>query len=234
MPGTALLGNPEYEVPWTFVREKWSEYWEEKKSVLLEKSPSNVHRAFEIQKHFQPASFLALIRDPYAFCEGCTHRKAHYSHWDSAHLWVRCAESQRHNVVELDHVMLVRYEDLTEEIDDVLRQIVEFLPRLQTFRPKEAGSTFTVMGEESRIHNVNPAKVQRLTPGGIQKINEVLSEQADLLEFFDYRMRTPSEHSRIQAWRTRAATASVRGLRWMRRKGILSSAVADRVETVLT
>jgi hypothetical protein len=130
--------------------------------------------------------------------------------------------------------MLVRYEDLTEGTENILRQIVEFLPQLQTFQLKEAvWSTFTVMGKENRIHNVNPAKIQRMTPGEVQKINQVLSEQVDLLEFFDYRMRTPSQHSRIQAWRTRAATAAVRSLRWMRRNGILSSTVADRVETLL-
>ncbi|MCS3672816.1 hypothetical protein GGP66_000220 [Salinibacter ruber] len=233
MPGTTLLEHPEYEVPWSFVKEKWHEKWDQSHPILLEKSPSNIHRAFEIQDRFRSASFVALIRDPYAFCEGCRRRKPHYDHSDAAEFWVRCAKSQRHNVQGLDRVCLVRYEDLTGRTEGVLREIEAFMPELRPLRP-DPGPTFTVMGQQSDIRNVNPTKVARLSPHALRTINEALREHEELLSFFGYELRNPSEQSYLRAWRARAATTTIRGVRWMKRSGLVGESTAGAIENLLS
>ncbi len=62
--------NPEQKFPWNKIKHNWEEIWDMNKPVALEKSPPNILRAFEIEKVFCPASFIAMIRNPYAVCEG--------------------------------------------------------------------------------------------------------------------------------------------------------------------
>jgi len=233
MPGSTLLQNPDYEVPWAFVKERWEQKWDLSQPILLEKSPSNIHRAPEMQAHFEPASFIALMRDPYAFCEGWTRRKGSSEYQTAAQLWIRCAQSQRRNLEELKHALLVRYEDLTEQTETTLQNIVAFLPELRELQPSSE-CTFTVMGPQETTRNVNPVKIQRLTPGDIRQINSVLSDHRDLMAFFDYRLRKASDQSFLRAWNVRITSTAVRGLRWMERRGLLSKRARSRIEEVIS
>ena len=55
---------------WEFIKKEWLKHWDISKPILLEKSPPNLIRAFDIQSCFQPCYFICMIRNPYAFCEG--------------------------------------------------------------------------------------------------------------------------------------------------------------------
>jgi len=229
MPGTKLVKYPEMEVPWKFVKKKWKRKWNLEKTILLEKSTSSIHRADKIKEHFNPISFVALIRDPYAFCEGVVRRGVEHSWAEAARLWVKCAKSQRWNVIELSNVIQVRYEDFTDRTEDTIRAVVEFVPELKEIKPPD-DSTATVLGPKSEIENINEEKTRRLTPKNISSINYVLSKHRNTVSFFDYKLRDPSEHSSIRAWGARFSTFAVRGLRWMARNQMFSSILAEKIE----
>ena len=89
--------NPQRTFPWNVIKSKWEEVWDCSKPILLEKSPPNIIRAFEIEKVFSPAYFIAMIRNPYAFCEGFSRRNS-TSMEDAAKFWVKCAEYQIKNI----------------------------------------------------------------------------------------------------------------------------------------
>jgi len=232
--GTPLVEDPELEAPWGKIKKQWMEKWDVSKPILLEKSPAHIHRAAEIEEHFSPAYFLALMRDPYAFCEGCTRRKSNYSHRDSAQLWVRCAKSQRKNIETLERVLAVRYEDFTEDPGSEVQKILGFMPSLKSIRTDGEKNTFTVMGRRKEISNINEAKVKMLNRQNVESINEVLSMHRDLTAFFGYDLRDPSAHSRFRAWRNSVLAQLIRFVRWLLRKGGFPERVAVKAENVLS
>jgi hypothetical protein len=231
--GTALLEDPNLKVPWDDVKKQWAEKWDFSKPILLEKSPAHIHRAAAIKKHFSPAYFIVLMRDPYAFCEGCTRRKAHYSHQDSARLWVKCAKSQRRNLQEREHVLSVRYEDFTEHPERALQRIIDFIPQVESLHADDV-ETFTVMGRRRRINNVNESKIKMLRRSEVREVNTVLKSHRDLMHYFDYSVRKASSHSRLQALRVRVLAKTIRAARFLARKGVIPLKVALRAEDVLS
>jgi len=83
--------NTEKRIPWPEIRATWEKSWDLTKPILVEKSPPNIARAFEIEAVFKPAYFVAMIRDPYALCESINRRLGHDVE-AAARKWVMHAE----------------------------------------------------------------------------------------------------------------------------------------------
>ena len=230
MPGSVLLKNPELEVPWKFVKRQWEQkYWDLTQQILLEKSPSNIHRAFEIQNHFYPSSFIALIRNPYAFCEGYERRKRRRTYQEGARLWVRCAQSQRQNVERLKRVVQIRYEDLTDDTKTTLRRIEAFMPELREIQTSDV-PTQTLLGRQSNIRNINDIKIKKLTQYDIRKTNGILERYEELVSFFGYKIRDPKENSRIKSLIYNTKPKIIRMLRYLNRIKVLPNKLKNRIE----
>jgi hypothetical protein len=230
-PTFDLVEDPTLSFPWVEARDAWLNQWDSEKTILLEKSPAYIHRAHEIPDHFDPSRFIVLIRDPYAFCEGNVRRRKRegrdYGYDRSAELWVRCAKSQIENLETLKDAVLVRYEDLTDNLEETLYKIGREIPELNELSA-EGMKTFTVRGRTTEIQNINLSKLHMLRPKHIQRINSVLEEELDVLNYFDYSIVPKSHHSSLRAVRSRASVKLTRIVKWMSRHGLVPQDLANK------
>ena len=66
--------DSECSLPWKTIKDVWEQYWDHTKPFFIEKSPPNLIRTQAILKHFDPAYFIIMVRNPYAHCEGLMRR----------------------------------------------------------------------------------------------------------------------------------------------------------------
>lgn len=85
------------KMPWDFIKKEWHKKWDLNKSILVEKSPPNILRGIEIEKVFKPLYCIAIIRNPYAFCESIVRRRKSEIK-DGAEFWIKCAKHQIYNI----------------------------------------------------------------------------------------------------------------------------------------
>jgi hypothetical protein len=184
--------DPEYRIPWETIKSKWEAEWDLSKPILVEKSPPNLIRAFEIEKAFSPSYFIIIIRDPYAFCQGYIQRQK-VSIEEPAKLWVNWAQYQVRNIEGLERTLFFTYESFTEDPIGTSNKILRFFPQLEYLNPDASFLARSILGYESRkISNLNHLKIGQLSVRDIMKINSVLENHPDLLQFFGYQMLHPA------------------------------------------
>lgn len=182
--------NPDKHFPWVEIKKQWEKVWDTNMPILLEKSPPNILRAFEIEQIFSPSYFIAMIRDPYAVCEGLRHRNGDEIE-NAARFWVLCAEHQRKNIEGLKRIIHITYEDLTDRPLQVGNQIVHFLPELQDLDIAKCFKIHSIWRRRG-IHNFNRQKIDRLSTKDIHRINAVLKDHDDLMHFYGYKFIYPT------------------------------------------
>ncbi|MCG3119063.1 MAG: hypothetical protein ALAOOOJD_01391 [bacterium] len=176
--------NPGKRLPWLQIKATWEKHWDLHKPILLEKSPPNIARAFEIEKVFQPAAFVAMIRNPYAFCESHRRRLDHDVQI-SAGKWIAHAAYQIKNITGLKKLTHFTYERFTEQTPQIKKQILNFMPALQDI---DITQSFAAHASDETIQNFNHEKIGRLRRTDIDRINAVLQEHEDVLKFFGYEL----------------------------------------------
>jgi len=191
--------NPNNKYSWSEVENVWNDSWDKSKPILLEKSPPNLLRAFEIEQHFSPSYFIVMMRDPYANCEGICrrHKDQKLSYTEAAESWVMRAQYQIKNIQGLENVISLTYEDMAEDAANVRNKILNFMPELQDLdfdSPVKAKSI--VGGEKNKIVNYNSIKTNSLSTKDLNEINSVLENYPDVMEFFGYNYLYPNmQHS---------------------------------------
>jgi hypothetical protein len=136
----------------------WSYYYQRRPGILLEKSPPNIMRSRWLQHCVQPSRFLAIIRHPYAVCEGIRRRDGHPID-EAAFHWVRANECLLEDARQLRDCLLLRYEELCQQPEDHLEKIESFLG-LPTPIDRQ------VLAAPQAIHNIDA------TPQRIGNLNE--------------------------------------------------------------
>jgi hypothetical protein len=149
--------------------------------VLLDDSPTNAARSRWLQRHFEPASFIFLVRNGFAVAEGIRRRVSHPIDVAAAQ-WLRSNEFMLEDLPHLDRVHSVRYEDLSERPDEVLEGTLRFLD----LDP----SGFTVSDRVWKVHhrsgpiaNMNAESLARLSQEDRSEIEQVAGP---LLREFGY------------------------------------------------
>jgi len=194
--------NPQRTFPWNAIKSKWEEVWDCSKPILLEKSPPNIIRAFEIEKVFSPAYFIAMIRNPYAFCEGFSRRNS-TSMEDAAKFWVKCAEYQIKNIQGLNKIIYFTYEMLTEKPSKTSEQILHFVPQLERLNTNASFRVRSILGKKpEKITNFNEIKINQLSAKSILKINSVLKDHPHLMSFFGYEYIYPTNNHIIRYYKS--------------------------------
>ncbi len=201
--------DPTRKFPWEEIKAKWEQVWDLSKPILLEKSPPDIVRAFDIEKAFQPAYFVALIRDPYAFCEG--RRRRHKTDIRlSAEFWAKCASYQMANIKGLKNIIHFRYEDFAEDPERVKAQILQFLPELRDLDVTKYFKARTVRGKGAhKIHNYNQEKIDQLSAGDIRDISAVLQEHDELMRFFGYQCLEPAAGHNLRRLKAMVSTSAL-------------------------
>jgi hypothetical protein len=199
--------NPDLPVAWDKVKEIWLAAWDLNKPILLEKSPSHLVRAGQLEYHFPASFFLIMMRNPYAFCEGVKRRWGNkLTYYNIAKFWLICAKYQIDNIENLRHRFWFTYEDLASEPERVCRQIIGFVPELVELSP--AGK-FAVFEKSMPVENLNAQQISSLSHDDIFEINQVLKRYPEYLAYFNYRfIASPVEQSRLVIAKKMAA--------WMR------------------
>jgi Sulfotransferase family len=125
----------------------WAPHYQRRPGILLEKSPPNTLRSRWLQHHFRPSRFVAIIRHPYAVCEGIRRREG-FSIADAALHWTRAHEQMLDDMTRLQHCLCFTYEDLCARPADHLLQLQRFLGLEVPFHPN-------VLATPRRIHNID-------------------------------------------------------------------------------
>lgn len=170
------------------LKREWGMRLDLSRPVLLEKSPPNAARTRWLQKHFENAHFVAIVRNGYAVAEGILRKgdPMHRHGWPieaCAHQWVRSNEVLLEDAPRLRHLLWVRYEDLTERPSEELARIIRFLglnPDELAYDPDE---TISVHERNEPLRNLNDQSIANLSTQDVATINRVAER---MLAHFDY------------------------------------------------
>lgn len=216
-----------YEMPWTQIRAEWEKVWDTNKAFLLEKSPPNLLRAPAIEQHFDPSYFVAMIRNPYAFCEGVSRRQDNpMDVVGAAEFWIQCARAQARNRDELERILFFTYEEFAEDPVATRDRILDFIPNLKTLDIEEP-SDHSFMGHEPIIRNLNSIQIRRLTRSHIRAINQVLRRRPDLMEAFGYQFIEPDLSQTLRSLKARASSFALRAARY---RNLAPRPIVERIE----
>lgn len=176
------------------IKKHWSHFLStDPNKVLLEKSIVNTTRLPFLNAFFQPAYFIYLVRNGYAVAEGIQ-RKANPGKYENPvfknkYTIEQCAKQwqRTHEVVEQYkskclHFYQVYYEDLTENPQEVLKSVTDFLELAPLPKPTLTAQ-YKVHELDSFISNQNHESIKRLSLESIDKIKSVAS---DALHFHNY------------------------------------------------
>jgi len=174
------------------IKKQWSHWYESDKSVLVEKSISDVTRIPFIQDNFTPAYFIIVRRNGYAVAEGIR-RRADLQKWgntvyEKSYPISLCAKQwlNTYKVIEeyksnLNYLEL-SYEEFTSEPQKVLNQITCFLD-ISPFNDGILERKWSFQEITGGIKNLNGRSLKNLSEKEKQMIHD---EAGDLLKRWDY------------------------------------------------
>ena len=174
---------------WHQIKREWHKYWNRHKPILLEKSPPNLIRADKIELHFEPSYFIIFYRNPYAHCESLIRRRQ-FTTARAARFAINCLKYQKKNASTLKRSILISYESLTNNKEDTLRRLSEFLPELSDMDFYRKFTSHNFMSQNLEITNLNDKKIDKLTIKEIEEINSVFLEEVKLINDFGYEILT--------------------------------------------
>ena len=166
-------------------------YWELNQSLLLDKSPPNLIRSQQIEKCFQPVTFVAMVRNPYVHCEALM-RRDRMTAEQAARLVLQCLRHQKRNQEQLQNILLVRYEDLVKSPGKIKKQLLAFLPKLESIKIDQKFRAHNYTQEQQKIMDFNQGKIERIKPHQLKTINSIFVEEETLLHFFNYNLNLGS------------------------------------------
>lgn len=152
----------------------WLELYSKNKGILLEKSPPNTLRSLWLQRNFKPSRFLAITRNPYAVCEGIR-RRTNYTIEQAARHWELSNRVLLEDMKKLDKCLLISYEDLVENPNNLLQKVQLFLGLETPFTSAElmGVEAHSIDGTTLGIQNMNTDSFKKLSREDILVINSI-------------------------------------------------------------
>lgn len=176
------------KINWQLIHSIWNRYWDKSKGVFLEKSPPNICRAKKIENEFINARFICLVRNPYAQVEGKM-RRYNTSAEEAAKLSIQYLKYQKENIEQLKNTLLISYEDLAENTNNIKKTIITFLPELSDINTKLKFKAHNLRAEKNMaITNLNPEKIAKIKKEDLLIINGVFEKEEKLLNYFNYQI----------------------------------------------
>ncbi len=175
------------------IKREWGMRLDKSKPIFLEQTPANAARVRWLQKHFEHAYFIGIIRNGYAVAEGITrkakpiHSKFGWSIQQAAHQWSRSNEILREDAQHLDRFIWIKYEDLAEDTENEISKIMNFL-EIPEEGIRELNRNWSVHERDQQIRNLNNESIKRLTNNQISDITEVAET---MLSEFGYEVILP-------------------------------------------
>jgi len=163
------------------LKREWGFWFDKKKPFFLEKSIANSARIRWLNKNFNRPYFLWIIRNGYCVAEGIRRRSRQTKvkafkfreggypiEW-CADQWVVNNDVIEEETRDIERVMKITYEDLTDNLEETIRVILQWLPVKNKDVPRV--SNFTFRGESGPIRNMNEQSIDRLSLQDVEKIN---------------------------------------------------------------
>jgi len=172
--------------PWERIKKVWMKYWDQRKTILMDKSNTNIMRVAAIKKVFDNIVFLAMVRNPYAQVEGIIRRNNATTEYAAAFA-LKCLRYQKKNRENEKNILFLSYEDLCNNKDKSVEKIKNFIPELGTVNSDIAFSAhnFKTKGK-MKIQNLNDEKINKLSSEQIKIINSYFQKEEELLNYFGY------------------------------------------------
>jgi len=180
------------------IKRHWSHFVKGKPEIVVEKSISNATRLEFFQTHFPNSFFIYIIRNGYADSEGIS-RKAEVLKPLNQHIgkkypiqfsikqWKRSIEvvdKQRPNILNF---LEIRYEDLTENIENTTKKIADFL-EISHFNENLLKEDFIVHGKKMKISNQNEKSFTRLNHDEWSVMNEVAEVELKKYNYYSEKL----------------------------------------------
>ena len=169
---------------WNKIKDGWRKHWDFTKSVLLEKSTTNLYRKQMLKDNFKNAKFIIMVRNPYAVCEGIK-RKHGVDVALAAEHWLDTSEQQIKNIT--DDTLFFTYEQLCNKTDIVVKNILKYIPELDflDYKTKLNRPRYeNIVG----LENMNKKQIDSLSSLEIEKISKKLSENKKTVSFYGYKI----------------------------------------------
>lgn len=106
--------------------QEWSKHWDLTQPILLEKSPPNLVRTRFLQALFPNSFFIIILRHPIAVAYA-TKKWSHTQLYSLIKHWLVCYEQFERDKPYLNHLLVLKYEDLIAHPQLILNQIYEFV-----------------------------------------------------------------------------------------------------------
>ena len=145
---------------------EWSAHWDTGRPVLLEKSPPNLVRFRFLQALFPGARLIAVLRHPLAVAYA-TRKWSETSIRSLLRHWVAAHETFAVDRPHLEHLLVVRYEELVRNPDAVLMDAWRFLG----LNPVPVEQEFDDASDDGYLAEWQAASplYRRLTARGLEK-----------------------------------------------------------------
>lgn len=145
------------------VKRQWGPKFNDKRRpVYLEKSPPNALRTRWLQRHFENAHFIGIVRNGYVVAEGI-HRKAGHPLDVAAQQWAQANRIMLDDFERLRHKLIVPYEDLTDRPEETYVRICRFLDVDPGPTDFIRNKVWKFQKTRSPIRNMNDRSLQRLS-----------------------------------------------------------------------
>ena len=105
---------------------EWKRYWDLEKEYLLEKSPPNIIRTRFLQSMFPNSYFINITRHPIA-TSLATKKWSKTSLNSLVNHWITCHKIFEEDSKEIKNIINIKYEDLINNTDEVLKSISIFI-----------------------------------------------------------------------------------------------------------
>lgn len=170
-------------------KKHWSLWFPKDVPNLVEKSVANTARTPFLQEYFPPAYFIYIIRDGYAAAGGIR-EKADPGRWNNpnyedeypielcAKQWLASDEIVQQDRKNLDRFLQIYYEDLTENTEETVSRITNFLG-ISDFPRKILQGKWNIHEKHEEINNMNERSFGRLTGEDVEKIRAVAGERLE-------------------------------------------------------
>ena len=158
------------------IKKEWATRLDRKRPIFLDQTPANSARTRWLQRHFEPAYFIAMIRNGYAVAEGIRrkaqpiHRKSGWPIEMAARQWRRSNEILFEDAPLLRNLLWMKYEDLATNPTRELTRLWEFLGLDKSSIPNPK-LNWSVHERSQGIVNLNAESIGRLSRDDIMRIN---------------------------------------------------------------
>jgi len=189
--------NTKAKLPWKKIKNTWRKYWDLSKPILLDKSIPNIMRVKDIKKVFHPISFICMVRNPYAQCEGIIRRNGESADF-AAQFALKCLKYQKENIENEKELLHFTYEELCENKEKIAQNIISFIPEISDIKTNNKFSAHNFKTKENMsITNLNNEKISRITKKQLKIINSYFTKEIELLDFFNYSIISENTLPRI-------------------------------------